>query len=60
MIKAGTLTILCFTDNKPKDEDSSIAGPAVVHVRDYFKIHEDMRGKLKHVRQNNGKCNIKS
>ncbi len=60
MNKAGTLTILYFTDNIPKDEDSSIAGTAVVHARDYFKIHEYMRGKLKHVRQNNGKFNIKS
>ncbi len=34
MNKAGTLTILYFTDNIPKDEDSSIAGTAVVHARD--------------------------
>ncbi len=60
MNKAGTLTILYFTDSKPEDEDSSIDGPAVVHARDYFKIHEDMRGKLKHVRQNNVKLNIRS
>ncbi len=58
--KAGSLTILYFTDIKPKDEDSSIAGPAVVHARDSFKIHEDMRGKLKHVRQNKGKLNFTS